>query len=144
MSKKNDSAPASKALERPKSPPATAQAQTQSPETQSLAQTEPSVAQPKQSEPNEQQKPELYKPKLRPLPPLQQLTTATNAGGEIFQVGDQIRVSAPWGGTVPAEIVSLYADDSGGAWAKYKPLESREEWPWESGCLRASRLSKSD
>lgn len=81
--------------------------------------------------------PELQIQKPKKLP---QLDSTSNEAGEVFVPGDKIMVSAPWGGTAAAEIVMFYRAD--GVWAKYKPLEVREGWPWESGCLRASRLTK--
>ncbi len=80
--------------------------------------------------------PELQIQKPKKLP---QLDSATNKVSQVFVTGDKIMVSAPWGGTAAAEIVMFYQAD--GVWAKYKPLEVREGWTWESGCLRASRLT---
>lgn len=81
--------------------------------------------------------PERPKPKK-----LQLLNSATNIDGEIFHSGDKITVSSPWGDRAIAEIVNFYADDSGCAWASYKPLVAKPGWTWDGGCMRASRLRK--
>ena len=67
------------------------------------------------------------KPKI---PPLVTLPSATNARGEVFQLGDQILVLAPWGGKALAEITLIY-QGAEGAWAQYKSVGSvRDGWQW--------------
>jgi hypothetical protein len=88
----------------------------------------------------QQQSGKFVKPKI--IKPLQVLSSATNATGEVFNPGDKILVSSPWGGKAIAEIVNFYRDDNGDAWARYTPQESRPDWPWEGGCLLAARLLK--
>lgn len=91
----------------------------------------------------QQQPPQLAKPARPAKPkPLQELDSFTNTAGVEFKTGDRILVSAPWGGYAAAEIVTLYQDDSGDAWAKYVPKESKADWSWLSGCVRALRLIK--
>ncbi|NEO60844.1 MAG: hypothetical protein F6J98_10525 [Moorea sp. SIO4G2] len=70
------------------------------------------------------------------------LKSVTNSDGEVFQCQDQIRVKAPWGSRATAEITALYQDESGNAWAQYKPSESDPKWHWQGGCIRAERLRK--
>lgn len=88
-----------------------------------------------------QEQPErIVRPRI--IKPLQVLSSAANVNGEVFNSGDKILVSSPWGGRATAEIVNFYQDDNGDAWARYIPQESRPDWPWEGGCLRAERLMK--
>jgi hypothetical protein len=85
----------------------------------------------------------LYRRPNEPKP-LQVLESATNEAGEIFNAGDKIQVSSPWGGKAIAEITGFYQDDSGGAWAQYTPSETREGWTWEGGSIRANLLVKGE
>lgn len=81
----------------------------------------------------------VERPEIKPLVELPQ---AENASGEVFSVGDQISVRSPWGGHATAEIVKFYQDDAGCAWASYIPRETRQDFTWEKGCIRAALLQK--
>lgn len=82
------------------------------------------------------------RPKRAEVKPLQVLDNATNQAGEVFNVGDKIQVTSPWGGPAIAEITAFYQDTKGNAWARYIPNESREGWDWLDGCILAVLLEK--
>lgn len=81
------------------------------------------------------------RPKRPEIKPIQTLDSATNSVGKIFNIGDQVRVTPPWGGSrVVAKITGFYKDESGGTWAQYTPTETRSDWTWEGGCATAKDL----
>lgn len=104
-----------------------------------LATATPTVDAPKKLQ-DFQRPRKVEKPEVKPLIDLPEVT---NSRGEVFNRGDKIAVRAPWGGTATAEISHLYQDDAGCAWATYVPSESRLDWTWEKGFIRASSLLKS-
>lgn len=71
--------------------------------------------------------------------------SAVNAAGERFVMGDNIVVTAPWGGKAIAKITSLY-HGTDGTWVKYTPLVSEYPagWSWSTGVSRAQQLEKVD
>lgn len=87
--------------------------------------------------------PEFQSKEQKPkIPPLVTLPSTTNAAGEVFRVGDQIMVSAPWGERESAEIVMIY-EGSECTWVEYNPVEPvKEGWQWERGIVTAVRLVK--
>jgi hypothetical protein len=90
---------------------------------------------------------EGHKPFRRPqrlqYKPPTTLENATNAAGELFQLGDQVSVKAPWGEKAVARIDTIYQDESGTVWAHYLPIDSiPENWSWLGGCTRANLLVK--
>lgn len=87
--------------------------------------------------------PEPHVTEAKPkFPPLVTLPSTTNVTGEVFHVGDQILVKAPWGDTVIAEIMVIY-QGSERTWVEYKPIEQvLEGWSWERGMVMAMRLAK--
>ncbi len=89
----------------------------------------------------------LYRRPNKPKPPepkqQPKLESATNDAGEVFNAGDKICVTSPWGEQAIAEITGFYQDNSGQAWAQYTPSEIREGWTWETGSIRAALLLKS-
>lgn len=90
-------------------------------------------------------RPDFQRPRKveRPEPkPLVDISEVSNASGEIFNPGDKISVIAPWGEKVTAEIQSLYHDEADCSWARYVPSQSRPDWNWDRGCIRAARLVK--
>ena len=103
-----------------------------------------------QDKPNRIDQPEgtqnLYRRPSRPTrqepKPIQVLDSATNEAGEVFNAGDMIQVTSPWGSKAKAEITDFYQDAEGKAWAHYTPNESREGWQWEGGCILAALLVK--
>lgn len=84
------------------------------------------------------------RPKRAEVKPLQVLESVSNQAGEVFNSGDKILVTPPWGGKAIAEIASFYQDDSGNAWARYSSTESRSGWTWEGGCMLAALLVKTE
>jgi hypothetical protein len=84
-------------------------------------------------------KPGFKKPFLAQQPSVQE---ASNADGQVFNLGEQIRVRAPWGGIATAEITAFYKDGDGNIWAQHKPVDSQENWSWEGGCILAALLTK--
>ena len=84
------------------------------------------------------------RPKRAEVKPLQVLESVSNPAGEVFNSGDKILVTPPWGGKAIAEITNLYQDDSGNGWARYTSSESRPGWTWEGGCILATLLVKAD
>ena len=128
---------ASSNSEQGKTPPAAA---TESPVSHSESATAtPTVDAPKRL--LDYQRPrKVERPEAKPLIDLPEVT---NSRGEVFNRGDKIAVRAPWGGAATAEIANLYQDDAGCAWASYVPNESRLDWTWEKGFIRATWLLKS-
>ena len=103
-----------------------------------------------QEQPNRIDQPEevqnLYrrpeKPRRQESKPLQLLENATNEAGGVFNLGDTILVTSPWGSKASAEITGFYQDTEGNAWTQYIPSKSREDWDWEGGCILATLLVK--
>lgn len=90
-------------------------------------------------------RPDFQRPRKveRPEPkPLVEIPEASNASGEIFNPGDKISVIAPWGEKATAEIQSFYHDEADCSWARYVPSQSRPDWNWDRGCIRAAKLVK--
>jgi hypothetical protein len=87
-------------------------------------------------------RPEKPRPKSQEYKPLQILDTATNQAGEVFNSGDKIRVTSPWGRKAIAEITGFYQDAGGNSWAQYTSNESLPGWTWEGGCILAALLVK--
>jgi hypothetical protein len=114
------------------------------PENSATVKSDASPTSLKEPEPN--QRPHIEsKPQRAEIKTLQTLSEATNAKSEVFQTGDKILVRAPWGATAVAEIVTLYQDNNGEAWAHYLPTESiPPNWSWLSGCIRVPLLIKAD
>ncbi len=84
------------------------------------------------------------RPKRIEPKPLIVLESATNDAQDVFNAGDNIHVTSPWGGKAKAQITGFYQDDSGQAWARYTPSEFRDGWDWEGGCILAARLIKAE
>lgn len=82
------------------------------------------------------------RPERPEVKPLIELSQVTSSSGEVFKTGDKIAVRAPWGGGAIAQIASLYQDSTGCDWASYIPSESRPDWSWDRGCIRAALLMK--
>ncbi|MCP2729339.1 hypothetical protein [Limnofasciculus baicalensis] len=82
------------------------------------------------------------KPQVIDIQPRKTLVEISNQAGEVFKVGDPIKVKAPWGGIAIAEIANLYHDNDGNAWVQYNPRDSMPKWTWNRGCTRASLLEK--
>lgn len=84
-----------------------------------------------------------YRKPFRPeSKPLQILETATNDVGEVFKSGDKILARSPWGTREAAEIVSIYQDKEGHAWAQYVPTEPvPPNWTWLGGYVRVNLLN---
>ena len=81
------------------------------------------------------------KPQRAEVKPLKTLQSATNATGEVFQPGDKIQLTAPWGNKAIAEITIIYQSDSGKVWAHYLPSEPvPPNWSWLGGCALAELL----
>lgn len=79
------------------------------------------------------------KPKPKKLP---ELTEATNATGDVFNVGDRIQVRAPWGIWAEAEIDKFYQVNSTEAVAHFVPKTERSGWNWFGGCINTELLQK--
>lgn len=103
---------------------------------------------PKRIEPTASGSQNLYRrperPKRSEPKPTQILETATNEAGEVFNPGDSIHVTSPWGEKAIAQITGFYQDTEGNAWAHYTPSESRDGWTWEGGSMRAKLLVKAN
>ncbi len=82
------------------------------------------------------------KPQVIDIQPRKTLVEISNQAGEVFKVGDPIKVKAPWGGTAIAEIANFYHDNDGNAWVQYNPRDSMPKWTWNRGCTRARLLEK--
>ena len=82
------------------------------------------------------------KPQVIDIQPRKTLIEISNQAGEVFKVGDQIKVKAPWGGTAIAEIANFYHDNDGNPWVQYNPRDVMPKWTWHRGCTRASLLEK--
>jgi hypothetical protein len=62
-------------------------------------------------------------------------------GGEMFNPGELIWVTSPFGTKAKGEILGFY-QDSGETWARFVPKELPEESLWESGYIRSELLVK--
>lgn len=67
---------------------------------------------------------------------------AIAASGEVFNIGDRIQITEPYGNPGQAVIEAFYADAIGEIWAHVKPVEVNPNYRWEQGCIRAQRLVK--
>ncbi|MGB3536309.1 MAG: hypothetical protein WBA13_22680 [Microcoleaceae cyanobacterium] len=79
------------------------------------------------------------KPKPKKLP---ELTEVKNAVGDVFNVGDKIRVRAPWGIWAAAEIDKFYQVNSADVVAHFVPKTERSGWNWFGGCINSELLQK--
>ena len=82
------------------------------------------------------------KPKPRESQPI--IETATSSSGEVFYIGDVIKIEAMGRKTLMGAISYFYKDVSGDIWAVYKPIESDQNNPYLQGCIRQALLVKAD
>lgn len=62
-------------------------------------------------------------------------------GGEMFNPGESIWVTSPFGSKAKGEILGFY-QDGGETWARFVPQELPEGSLWESGYIRSELLVK--
>ena len=94
---------------------------------------------------SDKDKPSFSKPRraeVTPVKPWVELDEAQNQVGEVFNLGDMIRVRAPWGEIAIAQIQQFYEVAPGSLWACFVPTEEQEEWTWKGGSIRAELLKK--
>lgn len=89
--------------------------------------------------------PRFQKPQKRqPLPPPYTFPeTATNSNGDIFVIGEEIKVSTSNYGEYTVAISFFYQVADGTIWAKYSPIPKEEKHPWHSGFCSVNELQKS-
>jgi hypothetical protein len=85
-------------------------------------------------------KPAIRKPIPKAEIPV--IERATGANGDVFNVGDQVSITEPFGTRIPALIDSFYADVNGEIWVRVKPAAENPSCRWEQGCLRSEGLVK--
>ncbi|NEP02835.1 MAG: hypothetical protein F6K58_30130 [Symploca sp. SIO2E9] len=86
-------------------------------------------------------KPSLQKSKPSNLTPKE---SVTNAEGILFQTGDLIEVTTPWGVKAVAKIDSIYQSSTSDTWIHYLPeQECPKGWIWEGGVMRSAILRRS-
>lgn len=83
-------------------------------------------------------KPAIRKPIPKAEIPV--IEKATGANGDVFNPGDRVEITEPFGTRVAALIDSFYADSNGEIWARVKPVEVNPNCRWDQGCLRSEGL----
>lgn len=105
----------------------------------------PTFEKPRTDRPNRPFRPSPDRPRRSENSPVKlwtELQEATNATGDVFNVGDQVKVRAPWGGDARVEIKLFYEVEPKSVWANFIPLEEQEGWTWKGGCIRTELLRK--
>lgn len=135
------------AIIRPKSPaeirltPANAE----KPATEKPEAEKPTAEKPSTDRPNRPFKPSSDRPRRSENPSAKlwvELQEASNSAGDVFNIGDQVKVRAPWGGEAIAEIKLFYQVEPKSIWANFVPLDEQEGWTWKGGCIRIELLKR--